>query len=195
MTLRTGKLNIRKDGYPIFVVFDDAAGLEKKAPVLLNGFTVGKVDDMNISYENNATRVILKLLLDKETKIRSGATVSIKTLGLMGEKFVKITSGEGPDYLAPGVTLEGKPFGDLDTLMEQAQGISRGVDELVGNLNGLSKDVQKLAQNLNTTVEGNQDRISVILKNVEVTTKNFEEFSGDLKAHPWKLLFKTKEKK
>ena len=181
MTLRTGKLNIKKDGYPIFVVFDDAAGLEKKSPVLLNGFTVGKVDDITISYDNDSTQVILKLLLDKDTKIRSGAAISIKTLGLMGEKFVKITAGSGKDFLAPGVTLAGKPYSDLDTLMDQAQGITRGVEELVGNLN--------------TTLVGNQDRIGTIMKNVEVTTKNFEDFSGDLKAHPWKLLFKTKEKK
>jgi phospholipid/cholesterol/gamma-HCH transport system substrate-binding protein len=193
--LRTGKLDIKKDGYAIFVSFDDIAGLEKKAPVLLNGFTVGKVDDMKLSYGNERTRVTLMLTLDRGIKIREGAVVAIKTLGLMGEKFIKITSGAGPGFIRPGSTLEGKPFGDLDSLMEEAQGISKGIDELVGNLNSLSKDVQALTRNLNGTVEGNLDRITEILKNVEATTKNFEEFSQDIKAHPWKLLFKTKEKK
>jgi len=188
LTYRTGKLNIKKDGYSIYVVFDDVAGLQKKAPVMLNGFEVGKVEDVKIAYDNNKTKVILKLWLNKDAKVRANPTVSIKTLGLMGEKYIRISSSEGGDFIKPETILQGRPYGDMDALLDQAQVIS-------GNVNSLTEEVKKLTVNLNYTVEGNQDRISQIVKNLEATTKNFEEFSADIKNHPWKLLFKTKEKK
>jgi len=192
---RTGKLNIKKDGYHIYVLFDEVAGLGEKAPVNLNGLEVGKVDDIKVSYDNDRTQILLKLWLDKEAKIREGAVASIKTLGLMGEKYIQISSSEGKDFIKPGVTLQGKPYEDLDSLMEESKIIAKNVDNLIGNLNGLTDEVKKLTLNLNYTVEDNQDTISEIVRNLETVSKNFEEFSEDLKRHPWKLLFREKEKK
>jgi ABC-type transporter Mla subunit MlaD len=73
---------------------------------------------------------------------------------------------------------------DIDALLEQAQSITKDV----------STQVNKLVATLNSTVEDNKGNISQIVKNLEVTSKNFEEFSDDIKRHPWKLLIKTKEK-
>lgn len=152
----TGKLNFRKEGYSIYVNFNDIGGLDKKAPVRLNGLEVGKVEDIKISYDTEKTYVILKLWLNKEAKIRENPEISIKTLGLMGEKYIQITSLEGKNFITPGSILQGKPYVDLEAL---------------------------------------KDNVPSIMKNLEVTSKNFEEFSADIKKHPWKLLFKTKEKK
>jgi phospholipid/cholesterol/gamma-HCH transport system substrate-binding protein len=184
----TGKLDIKKEGYHIYVVFDEVAGLEKKAPVMLNGLEVGKVDDIKISYENGKTQIILKLWLDESAQIRENPIISIKTLGLMGEKYIQISSSKGSDFIKPEARLIGKPYMDLDVMMEEAQGIANNVNTLIG-------EVKNLTANLNVTVEGNQDRITQIVKNLEATSKNFEEFSADIKAHPWKLLFRQKEKR
>jgi phospholipid/cholesterol/gamma-HCH transport system substrate-binding protein len=192
LLLSTGKLNLKREGYHIYVVFDEAAGLAKKAPVMLNGFEIGKVDDIKISYDNDKTQVVLKLWLNNEAKIRENATVSIKTLGLMGEKYIQISSLNGENFIKPEATLTGKPYMDLDALMEQAQNIAK---DTVAKVNGLADEVKKLAENLNYTVEDNKDRISQIIENLEATSRNFEEFSDDIKRNPWKILFKTKEKK
>jgi ABC-type transporter Mla subunit MlaD len=166
------------------VIFNDIAGLEKKAPVMLNGLEVGKVDDINITYDNAGTSITLKLWLDDKAKVREDAIVSIKTLGLMGEKFIQISSAGDKGFIAPGATLSGKPYMDIDALLEQAQIMTRDI----------STQVNKLVANLNGTVEDNKGNVSQIIKNLEVTSKNFEEFSDDIKRHPWKLLIKTKEK-
>jgi phospholipid/cholesterol/gamma-HCH transport system substrate-binding protein len=184
----TGKLDINKKVYHINVIFDEIAGLAKKAPVMLNGFEVGKVDDIRIAYDGDKTKIILRLLLEGNVKIRENAVVSIKTLGLMGEKYIQIASNEGVDFIQPGATLEGKPYQDLDALMEEAQIISTNVQDLAGEL-------KVLVKNFNSTVDSNKDTIDEIIKNLEVTSKNFEEFSADIKRNPWKLIFKQKEKK
>ncbi len=180
----TGKLNIKKDGYHVYVVYDEVVGLEKKAPVMLNGLEVGKVEEIKVSYDNDKTQIVLKLWLDKQARIRENPVVSIKTLGLMGEKYIQISSSQGRDFVKPEAVLEGKPYLDMDALMEQAQSISK---EVMGEVN-------KLLASINGTVEDNKQSIGQIIKNLEVSSKNLEEFSAEIKSHPWKLLFKTKEK-
>jgi len=185
LSYSTGKLNIKRPGYHIYVMFNEVAGLEEKAPVMLNGLEMGKVDDINVSYENDRTQLVLKIWLEEKAKIRENPEIAIKTLGLMGEKYIQISSSEGKDFIEPDAVLYGKSYMDLDTLMEEAQIMSRDI----------TKQLETLVANLNVTVEGNQDTITNIVKNLETSSKNFEEFSSDIKRHPWKLLFKGKEKK
>jgi len=83
----------------------------------------------------------------------------------MGEKYIQISSAGNGSCVVAGETLEGKPYADIDTLMTS----------------------------LNTLMDENKGRISSIAQNMETTSKNFEEFSEDLKQHPWKLLFKPKK--
>ena len=176
----TGKMDIKKDGYFIYVTFNDIAGLDSKAPVMLNGMEVGKVDDVEVTYDGTDTNIILKIWLDAKAKIRSNPIVYIKTLGLMGEKYIQISSTDGTGFIAPGTTLKGRPYVDMDLLLD--------------NVNVLTEEVKKLSANLNYTVESNQDKISQIVDNLEGATGNMEEFTEDIKRHPWKLLFRTKEK-
>lgn len=183
MTVSTGKMNIKKEGYNIDVVFDEVAGLQAKAPVTLNGLEVGKVEDIKVFYDNDKTKIVLKLWLDKKARIRENSIISIKTLGLMGEKFIQITSSDSNKFVEPGSVLTGKPFMDLDAIMEQAQVLSKDI----------GSQINKLLDSLNSTVDGNKSNVSAIVQSLEATSKNFEEFSDDLKKHPWKLLHRPKE--
>jgi len=195
LTVSTGKLNLKQGGYYIYVVFDDIAGLDTKAPVMLNGREVGKVEDIEISYKDNMTKNVLKLWLSDNAKIRKQAVVSIKTLGLMGEKFIQISSNEGAEFLAPNATLVGKPFMDLDVLMDQAELVAGDIDELLNNVNSLTDEVKKLTMSLYDTVEGNQDKISRIIANLELTSENIQELTEDIKRNPWKLLHRPRQRR
>ncbi|MBU2102675.1 MAG: MlaD family protein [Candidatus Omnitrophota bacterium] len=188
LTFSTGKVQVKKEGYRIYAVFDEVAGLNKKAPVTLNGLEVGKVEDITVVYDEETTKIKLTLWLDQRARPRSDAVVSIKTMGLMGEKYIQISSRAGRDFIAPGAVLTGKPYMDLDVVMEQAQVLQEGIG-------GLTDEVKKLAVAINETVDENKDDISRIVENIESVTKNFEDFSADVKMHPWKILYKTKEEK
>lgn len=166
LTLSTGKLTLAQEGYNIYVVFPEIAGLDKKAPVMLQGYEVGKVEDINLAYDQGRTVLTLKLWLKKDARVDADAEVSIKTLGLMGEKYIHIASSSGRCPVKPGAVLSGEPYKDIDTLVTS----------------------------LNTVMDKNKERVASIAQNLEVTTKNLEEFSGDVKSHPWKLLFRPKDK-
>ncbi|MCF7878146.1 MAG: MlaD family protein [Candidatus Omnitrophica bacterium] len=176
ITFKTGKVSFKKEGYNLYVIFNEVAGLDVKAPVMLNGYEVGEVEDVKVVSQKDRTHILLKLLIDPGVKIRINPKVSIKTLGMMGEKYIQITSHTGKGFLKPDSRLEGKPYIDMD--------------DLIDNVNNLTEEVKKLTNNLNHTVKGNQDKISRMISNLETTSKNLEEFTADIKSHPWKLLFK-----
>ena len=188
ITFSTGKLDIRNKGYNIFVVFDEVSGLENKAPVMLNGLEVGKVDGITPVYDRDKIYIKLKLWLKEKAKVGKDAKVSIKTLGLMGEKYVQIASHDCSKFVQPGQTLKGKSMMDMDVLMEQAVSLGSKLDDLLA-------EVKSISEKVNSMVDENMPSINNIVVNLEKTSSNFEELSADLKRHPWKLLFKTKEKR
>ncbi len=187
ITVKTGKLPLKQEGYSIFVIFDEISGLEDKAPVMLNGLTVGKVDGIEPVYQEDKTFIKLKLWIEKKAQIRKGAKVSIKTLGLMGEKYIQIASHTGEQFIMPGEILQGVSMQDLDAIMEEALVISKKVESLID-------EVKILSTNLNLTVSENKTTLSQMLKNFESTSQNIEEMSADLKRHPWKLLYRKERK-
>lgn len=166
MTYSTGKLDFRRKGYTINVIFPEAGGLEIKAPVMLNGLEVGKIDNIQPVYEGNKTEILLTVWLEEKARIRKDSQFSIQMMGLMGEKYVQIISSEDAQFIGPGSVLRGEPYVDLSVLIS----------------------------NVNNFVEENKKPFKSTMMNFEVTSENFVEFSDDLRRNPWKLLFKTKEK-
>jgi len=191
MTYSTGKLDIKKKGYSVYVVFKETAGLGRKAPVMLNGLEVGKVDEVKPFYEGNKTLISLKLWLEEQAKIREGSKFSIQMMGLMGEKYIQIASSENEKFIAPESTLYGDPYVDLSILITN---LNTMVEENRATLKSAIANFDKVLVNANGVVSENKDSLARTIQNFETTSQNFEEFSDDLKRNPWKLLFRVKEK-
>ncbi|MDD3374405.1 MAG: MlaD family protein [Candidatus Omnitrophica bacterium] len=191
MMYSTGKLDIKSDkGYFVSVVFEESAGLEPKAPVMLNGLEVGKVDEITPSYKDGKTQITLKLWLENQAKIREGSKISIKMMGLMGEKYIQIMSSDNSNFVSSGAILKGEDYIDLDVFIRNLNAIA---EENKENINMAIKNFDSLLANLNDTISDNQEGLRQTIKNFEETSQNFEEFSDDLKRNPWKILFKTKD--
>jgi len=186
MLLKTGDFNLSKQEYEIGVVFNDVAGIEKDAPVQIAGVEVGRVLDINLKYDEG-TKVLLKVCLSNYAKIRKDSEITISTLGLMGEKFVKIEGGsKDSEFIKPNTIVVGKDPFNFDKLAEQAGEIAKTLDDTL-------KDVKSFTNNLNSVVTDNKKGVSSIVSNLEATSQNFKDFSEDIKTHPWKLLMKGKE--
>jgi len=86
-------------GYELSAIFDDAGGVRKGSDVLLAGVPVGQVKV--VSLKDNELALML-FNINEGVQIASDATVSIRTKGLIGEKYVRINQGSEEDYLEPG---------------------------------------------------------------------------------------------
>ena len=87
--------NIGDDGgYELYAVFNNAAGLDINAPVRMVGVNVGRVKGIDIT--ERKARVVL--IIDEGRRIDREAVVSIRSQGILGDKFVGISPGNSGDY-------------------------------------------------------------------------------------------------
>ncbi|MDP2157520.1 MAG: outer membrane lipid asymmetry maintenance protein MlaD [Nitrospirota bacterium] len=97
LSVKLGNLDLTgKRGYIIRAEFEKAGGIKPGAVVEIAGVEVGSIK--NIHLNNNAA--LIELAIDDTVKIHDDAIASIKTKGLIGEKFIQITPG-GSDKILP----------------------------------------------------------------------------------------------
>ncbi len=73
------------------------------SPVEVDGIQIGRVEHMSIDTERQMA--LVELRIKKGIKVYDDASASIKTSGLIGDKFIKIDPGGGGDILKPGGTI------------------------------------------------------------------------------------------
>lgn len=87
--------------YKIYAEFDNISGLNKGASVEIAGVPIGNVS--NVSLDDSVA--IVELNIDKKYKIKSDDIAMIRTKGIIGDRFVKISRGASEEFLNPGDTL------------------------------------------------------------------------------------------
>jgi len=82
--------------------------------VEISGVEVGKVSDIKlIDYQ-----AVVSMLIRDDVELQDDAIASIRTKGLMGEKYVEIMPGGSDKVIQPGDTLrETEPPIDLEKLI------------------------------------------------------------------------------
>jgi phospholipid/cholesterol/gamma-HCH transport system substrate-binding protein len=99
ISIKLGKMEILGDkGYEVEAVFANSGGLKTGSSVVIAGVDVGRVKD--IALDDYQARVVLNL--PQDVKIQEDAIASIKTKGLIGEKYVEITPGGAEELIKPG---------------------------------------------------------------------------------------------
>jgi phospholipid/cholesterol/gamma-HCH transport system substrate-binding protein len=103
LSLRLGRIELfPAPGYILYANFDNISGLKTGDQVQLAGVPVGKVIDISLQPDGERARVEMRL--NKGVEIDSEAIASVKTSGLIGDKYVAIQLGGG-DALASGATI------------------------------------------------------------------------------------------
>jgi phospholipid/cholesterol/gamma-HCH transport system substrate-binding protein len=84
--------------YKLTAVFPTSAGLKAAAVVEVAGVAIGRVEDITLQdYEAQVT-----MRIDDSVRLQEDAIASIRTRGLIGEKFIRITPGGSDRLLPPG---------------------------------------------------------------------------------------------
>ena len=102
LAVNLGKMEIYGEGYNIYANFNNASGLKTGAAVEVAGVEVGRVAAIQITPQYQA-RVSMKL--QPGVKIHNDAIASIRTKGIIGDKFVKLSPGNSAKIIPPGGTI------------------------------------------------------------------------------------------
>ncbi len=92
LSLRLGRVELLSNtGYVLSANFDNISGLKTGDQVEISGVQVGKVVAISLSDD----RAQVKMRVDNSVKVDSEAMASIKTSGIIGDKYVSISLGAG----------------------------------------------------------------------------------------------------
>ena len=117
LSIKLGRVSLfGGGGYVVNADFPSAAGLKVGANVEIAGVAVGRVE--SIGLQNDQARVVIRV--QPQIKIAEDAIVSVKTKGLIGERYVNISPG-GSDRAVPpnGRLKEVEPPIDLEELISK----------------------------------------------------------------------------
>jgi phospholipid/cholesterol/gamma-HCH transport system substrate-binding protein len=157
LIFRTEKLEFggKRNQSERYTFFDQVAGLNLQSAVRIAGVPVGSV--RTIKLENGKARV--EVGISNDVPIYADATVSLGSIGILGEKFVDLD----PGHSAKGPFPEGAP-------LPSKGGVS--LDALMETLSDIGKNVKGVTQALNESIGGEQGRqkLDEIVDNIRVLT-------------------------
>ncbi len=120
LTIKLGKMEWLGTGnyYQVKARFGNIGGLKKGAVVDMAGVQIGQVIQVNLDPEDNTAVVTMKIRNDLQ--LTEDVIASIKTAGLIGDKYVQISPGGSDVILENGDTIvETESAVDLEALISK----------------------------------------------------------------------------
>ena len=104
MTVKLGSVSLlSRDSYTLYARFNSVSGLRSGNPVEMIGMEIGQVGKFKMDQEDQVAVVELKIA--KDFQVYDDAIASIKTAGLIGDKYISIDAGGAGELLKNGDTI------------------------------------------------------------------------------------------
>jgi len=189
-----------------YAVYNHVGGLQAGTQVTINGFSVGKVND--IRFNDASGNLLVTFTVDNSFSFSKNSNAELYDTGIIGGKGIQIkpvfdgavvaVSGDTlPSSIRPGLTelvqqrltpLQAKVEGavtNADSLLMNVNDIlgpktKKDLRESIEGLNTLVKSFQGSANSLNSLLADNQDNLNKSLSNLSIITENFNKLSDTL---------------
>jgi phospholipid/cholesterol/gamma-HCH transport system substrate-binding protein len=177
--LSIGGFKTWTSGYRVHFIFNFVNGVKIGAPVRFAGVDVGEVKEIKfiLPAKEPVTKVAIECWVKKEILIPVDSTVWVNTLGMLGEKYIEVMPGK--DYskiLSENQQLMGEDPMPMQEITELAKKIANNIDAIIDK------------------IKNKEGTLGMLLYD-ETIYKELEALVMDLRRNPWKLFFKSKEKK
>jgi phospholipid/cholesterol/gamma-HCH transport system substrate-binding protein len=104
MAVKLGKIPLfGSDYYRLSAKFTSVSGLRVDSAIEMFGIEIGRVEKLAVNQDEQTAVAVLKI--KKGTKIYDDAVASIKTAGLIGDRYVSISPGGSGELLKPGSVI------------------------------------------------------------------------------------------
>ena len=201
-------VNILNDNSDFYAVYENIGGLQIGSPVLVNGYKVGMVSNIDLLTEKNQN-LLVTISLDNEFDMAKNTVCKIVNQDLMGTKGIALILGDTDELVTGGDTLISGIEGSLqDEVNAQILPLKNKAEELIGSIDSvmmivtavLNKDTRDNLRNslssldktfelmsqtmvkVDSIVYINDDRITKVVKNLESISSNLESSNGEIKT-------------
>jgi len=105
IAIKMGDISLfNEDSYPVSARFVSISGLKEGAVVELAGVKVGKVS--GIALDSGDYEAVVHMHISKAVRLSDDSIASIRTAGIIGDRFIKLTPGGTENYLGPGDEIQ-----------------------------------------------------------------------------------------
>ena len=143
MTMMVGKFEFGKPaGYRVTAMFDTVSGLDLKAAVRMAGVQIGTVETVEL--EDSKAKVILRI--NPDVKIPRGTEAAVKTMGLLGDKYVDLVPPQHKAEQGPAARERSGYYRDGDRIERSIA--ASDADQLISKLSAIADDIKQVTGSL-----------------------------------------------
>lgn len=207
MTLIVGKYEFGEGrGYSLSAEFESVSGLDEKAAVRMAGVQIGTVEKVELT----DSHALVTMRINQGVEIRRGSRAAIKSMGLLGDKFVEIIP---PPRTAPAreeresiipmglvVPIATAPTPKRERNLQPGETIQETVspsdiDRLISQLSAISDDIKQVTGTLRQVFGTRKGARSLedILTDLRKTMANVQDFSYTLRSDGSELVMRMNE--
>ena len=105
LAVKMGDINpFENETYPVTARFTSISGLKEGSTIELAGVIVGKVN--TIELDTGDYEAVVHLDVDKTVELQDDTIASIRTSGIIGDKYIKLTPGGSDIILEAGDEID-----------------------------------------------------------------------------------------
>jgi len=190
MTMMVGKFEFGKpEGYRVAAVFDTVSGLDLKAAVRMAGVQIGTVETVDL--EDSKAKVVLRI--NPGVKIPRGTEAAVKTMGLLGDKYVDLIPSQQRAERGQAGQERAGFYKEGDRIERSVA--SSDADQLITKLSAIADDIKQVTGSLRNVFGSQRGEKSMedILQDLRQTTANIKEFSYALRGDGSELIVRLNE--
>lgn len=161
-------------------MLEDASGILEKTPIKVAGINAGRIK--SIQLEGNKALITFEII--EQIKITPEASMKIKSVGLLGDKFIDMNVGsQQGERLEAGSMIPTTTGGGFDNLSKDAGDVLKEVKEIASTIKDALRDdqgrnvikeivsnIHDMTSTLKRITTGNEDKINKIIDDMEAVT-------------------------
>jgi phospholipid/cholesterol/gamma-HCH transport system substrate-binding protein len=173
-----------KNQYVIY--FRTVSGLNEGNPVQLNGVEVGTVSSVVLPTDADSEQIRVEIEVERRyaERVREDSEARIKTLGLLGDKYVELTTGSASEEpIPPGGVIPAAAPTDVDRLIASGEDVMDNVVKISADLRDILARMEEgegLLGELTTESETGRRMTDAVIETMESIQRVMEEVeNGD----------------
>ena len=142
-----------------YAVYENVDGLIVANPVIVNGYTVGRVSNIRI-LQNQENRILVTMDIDEDLIIGNNSKATLSSNDFLGSKAIILSIGDINEPLSDGDTISAEIDGGLSELLEKATPITDNLGITISRLNDILSSLRGSGDMITTTLDNLNDVLS-----------------------------------
>ncbi|MAD59009.1 MAG: ABC transporter permease [Flammeovirgaceae bacterium] len=169
-----------------YAVYENVDGLIVANPVIVNGYSVGRVSEIRILQDRD-NKILVSMDIDKDLIIGKSSKATLSSNDFLGSKAIVLSIGDISSPISEGDTIMSEIAGGLSELLEKATPITDNLgvtisrlNDILASLRGSGDMITTTLDNLNSVLTNTNNLIDTNEETITSTLDNLNNLTDDL---------------